>query len=671
MRSAQYGLLIGVPLCAAVLVLAATVYSAERANVSDLATLEMVRDPVACNERLINPIKMKYTVKMSRSGEPPEPAGGTLRPGRRYSHSECVWAQKGEKHYARVEYFYGPNEPANSSVYVFDAQVVTESKLPDLTQGTIRLREQHDWYNVQVTKLGFRPFEGEHRLSQILVTEHASLHEEIEIVDKCETYVVDAKRPSIHPYFARIWIDRHRGMPLRIWYYDKHPNWYDARLISEINDIKLHRLPNGAWIPVQGVRSLKFSDDYITYEHISVDVNSITVQREEIPESLFRISFPDGARIFNATSGLSFIQGKPQKSYEQIIRSDGKFIAGSVSDQNGVPIPEVVVRFDYLKTPRSEDRFEIRGLSPQDRPCVTTDVQGHFAVELEKNGVYDLRFLPKSHADAIAYDIPVGTKDLKVALEEGGAVTGRVVRIENGREVPFVNVEVKAEQENRGILVHLGFDRNRKTWTDSRGRFSFEHLQTKMCRYKPDMKEQTEYIPRTWTVSCGQASRTIAFNDGKMTEEVQLVLQPDSSELLPLVGKSLPKFDGIKIDLSSAQTQDKMVLVCLFDINQRPSRNCILELAKQASQLKEKGVTVVSVQASKIDENALNEWLKKNNISFPVGMIEGGSEKIRFAWGVKSLPWLILTNRDGVVGVEGFGIDEVDDKIRQLDEEEH
>jgi len=44
-------------------------------------------------------------------------------------------------------------------------------------------------------------------------------------------------------------------------------------------------------------------------------------------------------------------------------------------------------------------------------------------------------------------------------------------------------------------------------------------------------------------------------------------------------------------------------------------------------------------------------------------MIQGDEKKIRFTWGVKSLPWLILTDREHVTTAEGFGVDELDDKI--------
>jgi len=40
----------------------------------------------------------------------------------------------------------------------------------------------------------------------------------------------------------------------------------------------------------------------------------------------------------------------------------------------------------------------------------------------------------------------------------------------------------------------------------------------------------------------------------------------------------------------------------------------------------------------------------------------------RFAWGVKSLPWLILADKQHVVRVEGFNINELDGRIKTIKE---
>lgn len=136
--------------------------------------------------------------------------------------------------------------------------------------------------------------------------------------------------------------------------------------------------------------------------------------------------------------------------------------------------------------------------------------------------------------------------------------------------------------------------------------------------------------------------------------------------LRSLVGKPLPDMKGLGVALDSDQAKDKMVLVCLWDMSQRPSRHCIMQLAARAEHLKNEKVTVLTVQASKVDANMLNEWVKKNNIPFPVGMIEADEEEVRRAWGAESLPRLILTDYEHIVRSEGFAVAELDERIESV-----
>jgi hypothetical protein len=101
-------------------------------------------------------------------------------------------------------------------------------------------------------------------------------------------------------------------------------------------------------------------------------------------------------------------------------------------------------------------------------------------------------------------------------------------------------------------------------------------------------------------------------------------------------------------------------------MEQRPSRYCIRELVKRDEELKEQNVTVIAVQASKVDQNVLNAWLEKYNISFTIGMIEGDEEKVQIEWGVKALPWLILADKKHGVRAEGFGIQALNEKVEQI-----
>ena len=646
---------------------ATTAFCAEQARLSEHLKLEAVREQVARNEALINPIKMEYTVKLSRKGERQIPAAtGGRRRGRTYSHSNYVWAQDGEKHYARVDRFYGPNELARSTVYVFDDQITTMGKLPELMEGTISAVDTHDWYYVMVAKLGLRPFEGEHRLSEILLPEYASLHDEFEILNGRETYVIDARRPSYHTSFARIWIDKQRGMPLRIWFFRKHPAWGDEESISQINDIELYQLPNGAWIPVQGVRSINFSDSYTSYEHIPVDVNSIKIQREDIPESLFKIDFPDGARIYNAITGLTTVKGQPFKTYEQIVEAGGSFIAGIVADANGNPVPEVVAAPGLVTTQQSDGRSRSRIIQPHERNCAITDSKGRFAFELEQEGLYELWFYPKDFVDTRIRSVPLGEHNLKVTLNKGGILKGRVVRIVKGQKLPVANIDVT--MQDQGVpRASLKSGQPRRTTTDSQGFFQIRYLSTQLPPRRSGNQQQ--YRPRPWELRCGSVTKTILFEKGINNQDVELILKPLLSTAAPLTGRALPSFNDIKINLDTSQTKGKIILVCFFDMEQRPARNCIIQLNKQAQQLSQQGVTVVGIQAADVDIKAFNTWVEDSDFEFPIGLIEGDVDEIKFNWSIQVLPWLILTDNKHIVRAEGFSIIDLGNRLNQIDDE--
>jgi len=179
----------------------------------------------------------------------------------------------------------------------------------------------------------------------------------------------------------------------------------------------------------------------------------------------------------------------------------------------------------------------------------------------------------------------------------------------------------------------------------------------------------------------GGASRTVglgvfALAQGVLaSDQVKYVGIEKLSQEMPkeppsLMGKSLPNFWNIGFNFVPERVDEKPILICFFDMNQRPSRHLVSELAKTADELRDKGVTVVAVQASEIDENKLNEWVKENNIPFSVGIIQGDVEKTRLTWGVRSLPWLILTDRKHIVRAEGFDFEELGEKIKESNDVE-
>ncbi|MBN1973524.1 MAG: redoxin domain-containing protein [Sedimentisphaerales bacterium] len=135
-------------------------------------------------------------------------------------------------------------------------------------------------------------------------------------------------------------------------------------------------------------------------------------------------------------------------------------------------------------------------------------------------------------------------------------------------------------------------------------------------------------------------------------------------KFISLIGKSLSDFNDIKVDYSIKQARGKMILICFFDIEQRPSRNCVIELSKKTEEFKAKEIEVLLIHAAKAEKEYINNWCKENNISFSIGMIEKDEEQIKFNWGIKALPWLILTDKEHIVTDEGFSITEMDEKIQ-------
>ena len=63
-----------------------------------------------------------------------------------------------------------------------------------------------------------------------------------------------------------------------------------------------------------------------------------------------------------------------------------------------------------------------------------------------------------------------------------------------------------------------------------------------------------------------------------------------------LIGKSMPDFNDVGIKLQAEQIKDKNVLVCFLYINQRASRNCILQLSKRAQELKAEDIIIVAIE---------------------------------------------------------------------------
>jgi hypothetical protein len=138
-----------------------------------------------------------------------------------------------------------------------------------------------------------------------------------------------------------------------------------------------------------------------------------------------------------------------------------------------------------------------------------------------------------------------------------------------------------------------------------------------------------------------------------------------TARVSPLKGKPLPDLTTLGLAADAAPS-GKPVLLCLLDIEQRPSRRLARLLAEQHDVLRQKGVTVLGLQVAVVTAEAFKEWQTTNPVPFPVGRVSEKTDKTRWATGQESLPWLILTDNAGRVVAEGFDWDELDAKLKQV-----
>ncbi len=323
----------------------------------------------------------------------------------------------------------------------------------------------------------------------------------------------------------------------------------------------------------------------------------------------------------------------------------GAILSGKVVDVEGKPIPSAELSLTFWTSSIGYRNSEV--------------------TEIDEAGHYEIRALPPGqkysvNASADGY----GSRYLQINTGDGAVeVDPLVLSVANLSASGIVVDGLDQPVSGLRIYAYGNGQPSRETFTDTKGRFTIENV----CPGELSIQANSE-AGSTWKFH-GQAQAKGGATDIKIVvyeldqRGRRVPKQPPS-----LVGKVLPDLEELGIDVIPGDLAGKRMLVCFWEMNQRPSRNCIAQLAKQAEQLKNNGVTVITVQASKIDREVLNQWVEKNNIPFPVGIVQGDAEKVCFAWGVQSLPWLILTLNDSrhIVTSEGFRLADLNDKIKAV-----
>jgi hypothetical protein len=191
--------------------------------------------------------------------------------------------------------------------------------------------------------------------------------------------------------------------------------------------------------------------------------------------------------------------------------------------------------------------------------------------------------------------------------------------------------------------------------TDAEGRFALE-----VCPGRVHVRVRFQDL---------QSSVEAAAGDTNLT----LVLKPRTAnpgtaplKRVSLVGKPLPSLNTMNLPAGTA-LNGKPRLLCLFDCEQRPSRQAIRVLTEQNESLLKQGVTVLAIQAAAIASESFNTWTNANPVPFGVGRIAEKTAASKWATETETLPWLILADSQGRVIAEGFGFDEIAVKVSALE----
>jgi len=257
-----------------------------------------------------------------------------------------------------------------------------------------------------------------------------------------------------------------------------------------------------------------------------------------------------------------------------------------------------------------------------------------------------------------------------------------------GKYINKENLErfVRAATDNVTIYVDVTFKRFDGIWFvaqqdfqyfRSGGRWSEDRNRYRLTRFvlNPDHDELKSFetnfadgaVVRLFVADGISRRQHFAWQGGKVVNaEGKQINLADVCPLPTLMGGPLPQLDELGLAPENGGIENKPILVCFWDMEQRTSRNCVLALRDRSAELARHGIFVVLVHDATIAQEALNTWINKSGISFASVRIASDAAGIRRNWRVKALPWLILTDREHVVVAEGFALDELDEKIEPI-----
>ena len=220
-------------------------------------------------------------------------------------------------------------------------------------------------------------------------------------------------------------------------------------------------------------------------------------------------------------------------------------------------------------------------------------------------------------------------------------LAGQVLN-QDEKPVSGVNVTLNGEDQPDGNMV-----------TDSKGRFRFQVCEGPVRLFASGQQGFTQA-----TAEAGDTNVILNLSSSSGMERSR-------TRRVSLKGSSLPDLTSVNL-AGEATPEGKPVLLCLFDVGQRPSRHTLRQLEEQSASLRQRGVALLGIQAAVTTDEIFNAWKGANSVSFPVGRITEQTEKCKWASDVGALPWLVLTDRNHRVVAEGFALEDLPTKLKEF-----
>ena len=318
----------------------------------------------------------------------------------------------------------------------------------------------------------------------------------------------------------------------------------------------------------------------------------------------------------------------------------GLVVAGRVEDVNGKPLSNATVRV-YLWSGNMGSQF--------DNNPIRTDAQGRFEISaLPPGRKYSLDATAKGYGSAnesIQEDAETNRIELEPCVLNVAdyKLAGEVVDVDE-KPVARANVSMYGQGQPNGSVR-----------TDDKGRFKFDEV----CEGSVQLFANSQRANGSAQAQAGDTNVVIRLGVNQSYSARETPKRPSLS------GKPLPDLAAVDLN-SDAAPAGRPVLLCLFDIEQRPSRRFVRQLAEQHDALRQKGLTVLGVQAAVTTAESFKEWKDANPVPFPVGRLAEKADKTKWASDVESLPWLILTDSERRVTAEGFALDELEAKLKAV-----